>query len=503
MPDATPPRDAPREIHRRARRSLWLVLSRQVLVTLVTFASGIVLARTLAPADFGLFAICYFIVTFLAMVSDLGLHAALVQREEAPTERDIQTMFTIQQVATTVVFALLWLTAAGLPAIYPKAGPDLVHLVRLLSFELYIISWSRPSEALIERSLRYARLVPIDVIGSAVYGTVAVTMALTGYGVWSFAVAFLSATITRVALVYRAAPWKIRFAFEPSTAVALLSRGVPLQIGRVVAQAQYWVTPTLVAGLIGPAAVGLLQWAAGNGRKPLDIIEYFARVSLPHFSRLQHDEAEVARILSRYVSVFVLICGFWLTVLAVAGRDLVLFVYTERWLAAVPAMVLFAVVGLLVAVRVVVSAALTGLGRTMVIARVGVATTIATIVVSIPLVLWVGPIGVPLGQLAGAAGVLPFLLAGLGTGSLALVVKSAATAVLPMAGAIAAGVVTQMPAAQSLILSTLAPTLLSALLPAFRGLFTAGVMTLVYAAVVWLTGPRWLRDSVREELARF
>jgi O-antigen/teichoic acid export membrane protein len=471
-------------------------------VTLVTFASGIVLARTLAPADFGLFAICYFIVTFLAMASDLGLHAALVQQPEPPTERDIQTMFTVQQMATTVAFIFLWLVVEWLPSIYPKAGPDLVRLVRLLSFQLYLISWSRPSEALLERSLRYARLVPIDVICSAVYGTVAIAMALNGFGVWSFAVAFLTATTTRVILVYRAAPWKIRFTLEPSTAAALLGRGVPLQIGRVVAQAQYWVTPTLVAGSIGPAAVGLLQWAAGNGRKPLDVLEYFARVSLPHFSRLQHDEAEVARILSRYVSVFVLICGFWLTVLAIAGRDLVLFVYTDRWLPAVPAMVLFAVVGLLVAVRVVVSAALTGLGRTMVIARVGVATTIATIVVSVPLVLWLGPIGVPLGQLVGAAGVLPFLLAGLGSGTLPLVLRAASTALLPMAVAVVVGAVAQVSAVQSIVAQTMAPTLLSESSPAFRGLFTAGSMTLAYAAVIWLTGPRWLRDSVREELAR-
>ena len=70
-------------------------------------------------------------------------------------------------------------------------------------------------------------------------------------------------------------------------------------------------------GAIGPAAAGFLQWAAGNGRKPLEILEHLARVSLPHFSRLQHDEREVESTLSRYVTLFVLASGLWLSVLAV------------------------------------------------------------------------------------------------------------------------------------------------------------------------------------------
>lgn len=104
-----------------------------------------------------------------------------------------------------------------------------------------------------------------------------------------------------------------------------------------MAQAQYWVTPTVVAATIGPTAAGLLQWAAGNGRKPLDFLEQLARVALPHFSRLQHDGHEVAETLSRYASGFVLLSGFWLLVVAVAGRDLVHFTYTDQWLPALPA----------------------------------------------------------------------------------------------------------------------------------------------------------------------
>jgi O-antigen/teichoic acid export membrane protein len=484
MADA--PDRTPRDIHRLARRSLSLVVSRQLLITGLSFASGVVLARALTPADFGVFAIATFVVGFAGLLADLGLHSALVQRAVSPVERDLQTAFTLHQVSVFVAMTALWLVASWLPAIYRDAPPDLVGLVRLMSLDLLFMSWCRPSEALIERGLRYERLVPIDVTVTAVYAIVAITLALSGAGVWSFGVAFVAATATRFLFVYRVAPWPIRPAFDIAAARELLATGLPLQVGRVVAQAQYWIAPTLVAGTIGPAAAGLLQWAAGNGRKPLELLEYLARVSLPHFSRLQHDEGEVERTLVRYVALFVLVCGLWLSVLAVAGRDLVTFVYTVRWLPAVTAMVLFAAVGLLVSVRIIVTAALAGLGRTQHVARVGVAAALTTIIASVPLVLALGPIGVPLGQLAGAAAVLPFLISGLGAGVTRRVAAAAATAVVPMLLAAVAGL-----AARAAPLDA-----------ELRGLLTAAVATLAYTAGAWWAGPRWIRDAAREELDR-
>ena len=480
------PESTPREIHQRARRSLRLVLSRQLLIAMLSFASGIVLARTLTPADFGVFAIAAFVVGFAGMLADLGLHAALVQRATAPAERDLQTAFTLHQAAVAATITALWIGAAWLPAMYRDAPAELVGLVRLMSLDVLFMSWCRPSEALLERSLRYDRLAPIDVSVTGVYASVAIALALGGAGVWSFGIAFVSATATRFALVYTAAPWRMRPAWDGHAARVLLGVGLPLQIGRVVAQAQYWVAPTLVAGTIGPAAAGLLQWAAGNGRKPLELLEYFARVSLPHFSRLQDDEREVERALVRYVGLFVLACGLWLAVLAVAGRDLVVFVYTERWLPAVTAMVLFAGVGLLVSVRVIVTAALAGLGRARLVAQVSVAAAVASLVASIVLVLRFGPIGVPLGQLAGAACVLPFLLAGLGAGATRRILAAASAAVVPIAVAVLVGL-----AASAMPLEA-AP----------RGVLTAGLATLAYAAAVWWAGPRWLRGAASEELSR-
>ncbi len=171
----------------------------QTLVALLGFASGVVLARRLSPADFRLFAISTFVVVFVGMIADLGLHAGLIQRRGELTTHDMRAAFTVQQMAATVAMLLLWPAAALLPVLYPAAAPELVTLVRIMAADLYLLAWCRPSEALLERSLQYQRLVPIDIAGTAVYGILAIVLSTSGVGVLSFGIAWVASTGCRVA----------------------------------------------------------------------------------------------------------------------------------------------------------------------------------------------------------------------------------------------------------------------------------------------------------------
>ncbi len=305
----------------------------------------------------------------------------------------LRTAFTIELGLGVLVFVVLWRAAGWLPQVYPHVPAALPTLVRVLSFQLFVVAWGDMSETILERGLDFERLAPIEVLGSVTYNVTTLTLALAGYGVWSLAYGQLVATVVRAGLAYRAAPWSIRPAFDPETARMLFRNGLTIVVGRFVTQGQYWVTPTLVAGTIGPAATGLLQWAAGNGRKPIEVLASAVRVSLPHFSLLQHDGHEVERTLARYVTAFALISGLWLVVLALAGADLVALVYGPRWIPAAAAMTLFAAAGLLVSGGVIVTTALIGLGRMAFATRVSLYGAAATLLTSTALVLAIGPLG--------------------------------------------------------------------------------------------------------------
>jgi PST family polysaccharide transporter len=475
------------DVHGRARRGIRLLLLRQTLLLLFGFAASVIVSRMLTPAEFGLFGITVFVVNVLTLITDCGMKPALIRLPGPLTERHLATSLALRLLLATVVLLLLWAGAPLLAALYPGAPPALAWLVRAFAVDLYLRAARAQSEIRLERELRYDQLALIDVGGNLVLHTVTIALLFLGWGVRSLVLALLASSVLRTLLIYRAAPWRLRLELDRATVRELARVALPLQAGQLVGQAQGWVTPTVVGMLAGPAGVGLLHWASGNGRKPLEVVEGAVRVSLSHFARLQHDQREVERTLARYVFAFLLIAGLWLAVLAVAGDDLVSFVYGERWLPAVPALVLYAAFAAVTAARWVSATALIALGRVRLTAQVAVVTSVLSIAVSVILAMSIGPIGVPIGQLLGVLVALPWLLArGFGRQGPSRVLRPS----LPVAGAVAAAVAVGAIALQI------------PLAPGARVLLAAGLMTGAYAAVAWWTGPSWLRVAVREELAR-
>lgn len=476
---------AMRDLDRLALQGVRVLVGRQVVLHLFAITAGVFVARLLGPGPIGVYGIALFAVNVLALLADLGLRIALIRQPEAPTERELETCFTLQQATTTLLVVVLFVSAPALAGIYPAAGAELTWCFRLLALDLFPRSWRTMGEIRLERELRYRHLAGADLVASSAYHAVAVGAVVGGLGAFSLIVATLTGSVLRAALLRHAAPWPVRLRLDPSVARGLVRAGFPLQLNDIVGRTPAWITPTLVGALIGPHAVGLLTWATAVGRKPLELLQHVTRVSLTHFARLQHDHTEVERILLRYATPALLACGLWFSVLAVAGEDLVRLIYTEQWLAAMPALLIFSAAGMVASLRWFITSALLALGRARFTARVTTVTALVSVAASVLLVLRIGFLGVPIGQLLGVAIAVPLLLQGFGSGVPARVMRQALRTCVPVAPAIGAGAA-----------AMLVPTD-----PASRGLLAAAVVTLVFSATAWWTAPRWLRARVHEEIA--
>ena len=477
--------ESTQDVHKQAKKGIRVLMIRQGVLLVLTFAGGVILARVLDPADFGLFGITTFLVNLLALFGDCGLAPSLIQRKKDLTDRDLQVGFTVQQALVTVVVAVLWMLAPWLAGFYPKASEVLIWLIRVMAFNLYLSTWRSMSVLQLERKLNYKRLAVVEVVETVSYQVVAVVMVLLGFGVWSLIGAVLARGVLGTALVYRIAPWTVRLGFDREIAREILRFGLPFQLQRIVGNAQGWVTPTLVAALIGPEAVGFLMWGTGNGRKPMELFRSVIRVSFPHFSRIQDKQEEIERTLSKYQVYFMAITGVWLSVLVAAGYDLTRWIYTDKWLPAVPVLML---AGFLVGLNVLswsTKTALSGLGRIRFTTRVTFVSTALSLGLGVALVLAVGFIGVPIAHILAFLLTLPWLYSGLRRGALRDILMPSAWVVVPVLVSIAVGLGVQMLPLPLMI----------------KALGTAGIVVVVYAAVAWLAGPAWLKETVRRKLA--
>lgn len=491
-----PDRPDHREVNQAAKRGVSLMMLRQIGVQALTFAGGIVLARVLDPAEFGLFAIAMFLVYAFGMLGDFGLAAALIQRRDDITDRELQVGFTVQQVVIGALVGVVWFTAPTLAAAYPQAPPETVWLIRTLSVVLLMDSWQTMSKLKLERALRYDAIAWVEVVMTLGFQGTAVLFAVWGHGVWALIYAALLKGILGTALMYAVAPWPIRFAWDTHAAWALIRFGIPFQAQQLVNALSGWVTPLAVGVFIGPTAVGYLTWASSNGRKPLVLAENVRRVAFPHLSRLQQDPAELARVTARYLGVLLSGAGLWVALLLAVAGPVVAWVYTDKWLPAVPALVIF---GLALALDMACIVAGTALNAT---GRVGLATRIVAWRTAVNLVLAVGLIaaleawrpgqgflGVALAYVASTGLMAVWSLTALGRGLGRPAASGLGWLIAPLAGAVFAGM------AVRLALPHDAPVWTKALIP-------ATATTAAYAAVWLRVAPASWRERVLQPLRR-
>lgn len=482
-----------REINGKAKRGIKMMMGRQAILQILTFGGGILLARLLTPATFGVYSIITFLVSISGMLGNFGLAPSLVQRRGEINERDLRVAFTMQQALITVIVAILMVAAPALIAFYPAAPPSAVWLLRAMAFSLYLTSWRTMSKLQLERAMSFDKIARVEVFEVAIYQGLAVVLALCGWGIWSFVIAALARGAGGTLLSYYYAPWRVRFAWDRGVAMELLRFGLPFQAETITQSIGGWITPVFVGAFIGPQAVGYLTFASSNGRKPLMLADSFIVVSFPHFSRLQDDLPEIERILVRYLTYLLLAAGGWSAMLVCCGGSLVELIYSAKWRPSEGALAIFSVAMAADIILRLVSVATTARGDVKQVWSRTAMRTLAQLLFAIPALYFWGFNGVPLAYLAAMTTTMPFLFTLLGRGAMKRVLWPLSWIVFPWLISIVFGMLWMHSAMPD---GDLAYSHWQRAASTLGGI---SIVTAIYAITAYFLSPAWLKRTLQQK----
>ena len=192
---------------RVARSMFWLAWSRGVMQVLF-FATTLLVARILMPADYGVMALASVWTEAVGTVADMGLGLAIIQFRDLD-RREIDTCFWITMTLATIGWAVLSLSA---PMIADWFGVQrLAQVLPVLALVLPLTSCRVVSDSLLRKRLALDRVSQAEVLGGLVALPVMLGCALGGLGVWTLVVgAILAPTVRSVATVVFA-PWRPGF----------------------------------------------------------------------------------------------------------------------------------------------------------------------------------------------------------------------------------------------------------------------------------------------------
>ncbi|MEZ5512272.1 MAG: lipopolysaccharide biosynthesis protein [Steroidobacteraceae bacterium] len=321
----------------------WTVAARFGL-QLITWPVTILVMRLLEPRDYGLLALATIVIGFIALFSELGLGAGLVQAHTVDDARARTASGVI--IALNLMIAVLLVVAAPFIAAWFNE-PALTPVMRVLTLELVISSFAAVPSALLERQLRFRELSLALIIGNVSGSAVTVIAALSGLGVWSLVLGAMTIAVTRtLALLFYhgGIVWPpLSLDLTPVRELARFSGHV---IGARVLW--YWYSQSdqvIVGRMLHGAQLGNYNVASQLAALPVGkVMDTVNRVSFPVLSRLREDVDTLRVTCQRLLGLFAVYSIGVCWGLASVAADFVHVVLGPQWYKAVPVLAILALV---------------------------------------------------------------------------------------------------------------------------------------------------------------
>jgi O-antigen/teichoic acid export membrane protein len=365
------------DVTRSAARGAVALGLRQLFVQGSNALAIVVLGRILEPAEFALWVITTFFLTFLIAFGDAGLGASLVRQHQEPEEKDYQAIFTIQQLMVLLVVVILWLLSPWLTSLY-KLSPQDVWLFRFIALSLLLTSFMVIPQIRLERQLAFDKLAIVEVAQAVVYNGGAILLALAGFGELSFGIALLLRSLTGAILVSIVRPWRLGWLWDWQRVRSHLAFGLPFQGAKIVNLVKDLISPTFFAIYAGTTAVGYINWATMVMNYPLLAVMLLQRLYMPLFARLAHDMEHLKRVLHRIVELLALLVYTLTALVFIFRHEITVTVFGPQWLEALVLFLPFSIISLILAPATIAMSALNALGHSRFVFWITLALTIAT-----------------------------------------------------------------------------------------------------------------------------
>lgn len=315
------------------------------------FVVAVVLARLLAPADFGLIALLTFFTALAMVFLQGGFTTALVQRADTTIEEQ-SAVFWFNLIASVIFGAVLLIAAGALAGFYGQ--PLMRPLMGVAVAQIILSALGAVHAALLARDLQFLQLAKAGVISSSLSGVAGVWAAMSGWGIWALAVQMVVAATSSTAALWWASSWRPIAHFRVTTLRRLFGFGAWLGVSSLLEVFYTQGFALLLGKLYGLRELGLYNRAASTQQLPANILAVLiARVALPLFATKVGDTAAVRRGMRLAVVIAMLGNVPAMLGLAILSDRVLLVLFGAQWVGAAPVLTILSLAGLLLPLHVI------------------------------------------------------------------------------------------------------------------------------------------------------
>ena len=338
-----------------------------LVATIGSFISLIVIARMLTPADFGLYLLALLTVSFLGLLTG-ALQQAIVQNQALET-RHIDTIWTTSFVINSVLTLLLLVCVPWIGQLFRT--PEIAPLLYACSVFLLLDVVINTSAAILWRNLAFKAMALCDLMSSLASIAVGISLAIWLKNPWALVGMEMTRRVIKALFLLYQSGWRPKWYFEVQALRDIASYSLNMTYLDAIARVQTVSIGYAISGFMGTAALGLYNLANRFLEQTRQALVYPAlSISFPILSKHQDHPDQFREAHKNCASLATLIGLPAYSGAIIVLPDLIPILFSDKWVPAIATTQLAMLAGCAMALASVNGNVLRAIGRPDLLVRI-------------------------------------------------------------------------------------------------------------------------------------
>lgn len=317
---------------------IWKFLERSS-VQAIGLIVQIVLARLIAPSQFGSLSIILVFYNFFDIFVQKGFSSALIRKKNL-SKHDKDTVFWISLIIAIVASIIIIISAPVIARFYEEQ--EFIMPLRVMALALLISPVYCIYNALLVRGMLFRVIFIRGLLAALLSGAVGIFMAIKGFGLWALVTQIIVRNVVLTIIMMIGTNYRIGLSFSKQSFGDIFGFGKNVLMTEVLLYAVKSLQPLLIGKYYSTKDLAYYD----RGHTYPDVImnainDTFFSTLLPFFSKIQDDNNSIQQKFTVTTKIMIFFCVPLFSLFAAVSNEFVLSILTDKWIEAVPFLIVF------------------------------------------------------------------------------------------------------------------------------------------------------------------
>lgn len=296
---------------------------------LLQLIPAMVLARLLAPTEYGLVAVAAILTGFVQIFVNCGFSMALIQKKDA-THIDFCSVFYFNIFSSSVIYLLLFIASPYVALFFNQ--PEVCAIMRVSSLSMVIGAIGAVHNTLFTKNLEYRKPTIRNLWVTAISAVVAIVLAYYGFGYWALIVQGVLSTTLMSIFNWTMSSWRPTLSFSFQSLKSLFGFGSKI-LGKSITDYGFGKLYDIVIGrFYTPADLSYFNRANTTQALFTDtFLMTMNSVAFASFSKMQDDFERMRTNVLRFFKIESMIISFVMLLVICLAEPIFHFMYSSKW----------------------------------------------------------------------------------------------------------------------------------------------------------------------------